>query len=86
MFGDVVGDLSACGISILYSLIRNSPITPPTRKWGGTAVVPTDTTASDDVERVRICRNEMFGHAANEVFKKFVDDIRKICKRFDKWK
>lgn len=60
-----------CDISLLYKLIRHTcQIIPPTinnkRKmtWGGNLLPSRECTElSDDIERIRIIRNRVFGHA-----------------------
>ncbi|KAK3083934.1 hypothetical protein FSP39_005610 [Pinctada imbricata] len=58
-------------ISLLYVLLRNvctclgvpqtSDLAPPTKGWGKDPTA-TDINMSDDIERIRILRNEIYGH------------------------
>ncbi|XP_062592540.1 uncharacterized protein LOC134253980 [Saccostrea cucullata] len=55
-------------ITLLYTLIRNisTKIPPPTKGWGGNTMPPVgETTIGDDIERIRMIRNSMFGHISS---------------------
>ncbi|XP_062585885.1 uncharacterized protein LOC134247559 [Saccostrea cucullata] len=55
-------------ITLLYTLIRNicSKIPPPTKGWGGNKMPSVaETTIGDDIERIRMIRNNMSGHISS---------------------
>ncbi|XP_062587151.1 uncharacterized protein LOC134248782 [Saccostrea cucullata] len=55
-------------ITLLYTLIRNicKTIPLPTNGWGGNTMPSVgETTIGDDVERIRLIRNTMFGHISS---------------------
>ncbi|XP_062609781.1 uncharacterized protein LOC134271592 [Saccostrea cucullata] len=55
-------------ITLLYTLIRNicTKIPRPTKSWGGNAMPSVgETTIGDDIERIRMIRNNMFGHISS---------------------
>ncbi|XP_061172814.1 uncharacterized protein LOC133182101 [Saccostrea echinata] len=57
-----VPDYSKFDVSLLYTLIRNlCQCLKPSQGWGENPS-PTDTQIGDDIERLRLFRNEMFGH------------------------
>lgn len=50
-------------VSLLYTLIRNlCPSLKPTQGWGTKPKI-TDTQVGDDIERLRLFRNNYYGHA-----------------------
>ncbi|XP_062577488.1 serine/threonine-protein phosphatase 6 regulatory ankyrin repeat subunit C-like, partial [Saccostrea cucullata] len=55
-------------ITLLYTLIRNicTKIPSPTKSWGGNTMPSArEITIGDDVERIRLIRNNMFGHISS---------------------
>ena len=76
-------------ITLLYSLLRHvcRNITPPSQRWGvPTMPSPNEVTVGDDIERIRLLRNKLFGHkskvAISEIeFKKQSSIIPGICSR-----
>ena len=65
---DLISNASTDGykdfdITLLYTLLRNvcSNLRTPTQGWGNEPQ-PTDTTLSDDIERIRLLRNGVFAH------------------------
>ncbi|XP_062584881.1 uncharacterized protein LOC134246510 [Saccostrea cucullata] len=76
--------------TLLYTLIRNfSTITKPTRGWGLTALPASgEITVGDDVERIRLIRNNVFGHVNSALTSQSVFDdcwsaISDICTRLE---
>ncbi|XP_078319771.1 uncharacterized protein LOC111122013 [Crassostrea virginica] len=52
-------------VTLLYTLLRNvcQNITPPSKYWGmSTMPSPNKVTVGDDIERIRLLRNKLFGH------------------------
>lgn len=87
-----------CDVSLLYSLIRytcqiNPPTVTPRREltWGGFRIPSRECTElGDELERMRIIRNRIFGHIHNtEVedndFQKYFGISLGICQRLN-WK
>ncbi|XP_062575505.1 uncharacterized protein LOC134237418 [Saccostrea cucullata] len=79
-------------ITLLYTLIRNfSTITKPTRGWGLKALpAPGEITEGDDVERIRLIRNNVFGHVnsastSQPVFDDCWSIISDICTRLESY-
>ncbi|XP_062574015.1 uncharacterized protein LOC134235868 [Saccostrea cucullata] len=78
-------------ITFLYTLIRNvcSNVPKPTNGWGGdTMPEPGHILIGDDIERIRLMRNEVYGHVADTWmsdtdFQKHFQIIREISKRMD---
>ncbi|XP_062595836.1 uncharacterized protein LOC134257209 [Saccostrea cucullata] len=76
-------------ITLLYTLIRNicTKIPRPTKGWGGSTMPSVgEITIGDDVERIRMIRNDMFGHISSaSTSKTDFDDtwivITDICQR-----
>ena len=76
-------------ITLLYSLLRNvcQNIPPPSQRWGvSTMPSPNDVTVGDDIERIRLLRNKLFGHISKVAiseseFKKQSSIIPSICSR-----
>ena len=77
-------------ITLLYTLLRNvcQNITPPSQRWGvSTMPSQNEVTLGDDIERIRLIRNKLFGHiseaAVSETeFKEYWSIISDICIRF----
>ncbi|XP_056003727.1 uncharacterized protein LOC125662515 [Ostrea edulis] len=77
-------------ITLLYTLLRNLKclkITAPTQGWG-TSQRPGngETTPGDDIERIRLIRNKIYGHVAvpalsETEFQEHWSNISDICKR-----
>lgn len=58
-----IPDYSRFDVTLLYKLIRNlCPLPSPTQGWGNTPQA-TDTQISDDIERLRLFRNNYHAHA-----------------------
>lgn len=60
-----IGCYKEFDITLLYTILRNycPNIQPPTKKWGlKTMPLLTETTVGDDIERIRIIRNNLIGH------------------------
>ena len=58
---------------------------PPTNGWGK-PVLSSGTTVGDDVERIRVLRNEVYGHISNtadagKISSQFWSDVKDICSR-----
>ncbi|XP_048769753.2 uncharacterized protein LOC125675940 isoform X2 [Ostrea edulis] len=78
-------------ITLCYTLIRNmcTKVCKPTNGWGIHSI-PNDqeTTLGDDIERIRIIRNEIFGHTnsasiSETEFRKYWSIIFDVCKRME---
>ncbi|XP_078309777.1 uncharacterized protein LOC111120402 isoform X2 [Crassostrea virginica] len=77
-------------ITLLYTLLRNvcqSSIQPPSQKWG-LSEMPSknEITVGDDIERIRLCRNKLFGHISEAAipeteFQEYWSIITDICTR-----
>lgn len=58
-----IPDYNKFDVSLLYTLIRNlCPSLKPTRGWGNEPM-DTDTKVGDDIERLRLLRNNTYAHA-----------------------
>ena len=76
-------------ITLLYTILRNvcQNITPPTQNWGvSTMPSPNEVTVGDDIERIRLIRNSLFGHISEAAiskreFKRYLSIISGICTR-----
>ena len=76
-------------ITLLYMLLRNvcHNITPPSQNWGvSTMPSPSEVTLGDDIEKIRLIRNNLFGHISEAAiskteFKKHWSIISGICTR-----
>ena len=76
-------------ITLLYTLLRNvcQNITPPSQNWGvSTMPSPNEITVGDDIERIRLCRNKLFGHIFEAAipeteFQEYWSTISDICTR-----
>lgn len=79
-------------VSLLYTLIRNlCPSFKPTQGWG-TEPKTTDTQVGDDIERLRLFRNNYYGHAdSTELpdgdFENLWKELKSVIKRLQtkKW-
>ena len=76
-------------ITLLYTLLRNvcQNVTPPSQNWG-VSQMPSqnEITVGDDIERIRLIRNKLFGHisepAISEIeFQEHWSIISGICTR-----
>ncbi|XP_061191675.1 uncharacterized protein LOC133199872 [Saccostrea echinata] len=82
----VVPDYNKFDVSLLYTLIRNlCPQLKPTQDWGKTPSI-TDLQVGDDIERLRVFRNEMFAHLDSScvedvVFTSKWQDLEQIFQR-----
>ncbi|XP_061192989.1 uncharacterized protein LOC133201212 [Saccostrea echinata] len=76
-------------ISLLYKLLRSicTRIQKPTNGWGGnTMPAEGDTTVGDDIERIRLIRNNLFGHVSSAstsltTFNNYWTIISEVCRR-----
>ena len=76
-------------ITLLYTLLRNvcQHMPSPSQNWGvSTMPSPNEVTVGDDIERIRLIRNKLFGHipeaAISETdFKDYWSIISDICTR-----
>ena len=76
-------------ITLLYALLRNvcQNITPPSQNWGvSTMPSQSEVTLGDDIERIRLIRNNLFGHISEAAiskteFKRYLSIISGICSR-----
>lgn len=65
-------DYSKFDVTLLYTLIRNlCPSLRPTQGWGNEPQI-TDTQLGDDIERLRLFRNNYYAHAVSEA----ISDIK----------
>lgn len=77
-------------VTLLYTLIRNlCPSLTPTQGWG-IAPRTIDTSIGDDIERLRLFRNNCFAHAdSTEIpdaeFENLWKDVKSTFKRIDKF-
>ena len=82
-------------ITLLYIILRNlcsnlrdsstPDLPPPSQNWGKEPK-PTDLTLSDDIERIRLLRNEVFAHLPRAEFsetdyKKYWGQLKDVCHR-----
>lgn len=69
-------DYNKCDVTLLYTLIRNlCSLSSPTQGWGNEPKL-TDTQLSDDIERLRLFRNNYFAHASTaEISDKLFHDL-----------
>jgi hypothetical protein len=78
-------------ISLLYILLRNvcARLPPPTNGWGNpTPVIAVGLRLTDEVERIRISRNTIYGHVTKAVvsnadFNQYWTDIDAVLGRLD---
>ena len=76
-------------ITLLYTLLRNvcKNITPPSENCGVSNIPsPNEVTVGDDIERIRLIRNKLFGHIpvaaiSETVFEDYWSTISDICSR-----
>ena len=76
-------------ISLLYTLLRNvcQNITPPSQNWGVFNMPsPNEVTVGDDIERIRLLRNNVFEHISEAAipeteFQQYWSIISEICAR-----
>ena len=76
-------------ITLLYTLLRNvcQNITPPSQGWGVYNMPsPKEVTVGDDIERIRLIRNKLFGHISEAAvsktdFQEYWSTISDICSR-----
>lgn len=79
-------DYSKFDVTLLYTLIRNlCPSLRPTRGWGFEPNVR-DTKIGDDIERIRLFRNNFYAHASstaisNDEFKNLWTGLKFVIKR-----
>ena len=91
----VISDASTNGykdfdITLLYTLLRNvfnNSISPPSQSWG-VSEMPSqiEITVGDDIERIRLIRNTVFGHISEAAitetdFQEYFTIISDICTR-----
>ena len=75
--------------TLLYTLLRNvcRNIQPPSRNWGVSKMPPqNEVTVGDDIERIRLLRNKLFGHISEAAipeteFQDYWSTISDICTR-----
>lgn len=83
-------DYSKFDVTLLYTLIRNlCPSLTPTRGWGFEPNA-TDTKIGDDIERIRLFRNNFYAHASstaisNDEFENLWIDLKSVIKRIAKF-
>ena len=76
-------------ITLLYTLLRNvcQNITPPSQRWGvSTMPSSNEVTVGDDIERIRLIRNNVFGHVSTAAiseteFQECWSTISGVCTR-----
>ena len=76
-------------ITLLYTLLRNvcQNIPPPSQRWGmSTMPSSNEVTVGDDIERIRLLRNKVFGHISEAAiseteFKEHWSVMLGICTR-----
>lgn len=79
-------DYSTFDVTLLYTLIRNlCPSLTPTRGWGREPNVM-DTNIGDDIERLRLYRNNFYAHCPSAVisddkFWRFWSNLKSVIKR-----
>ena len=86
------GDYKECDITLTYTVLRNcaktNKVLCPSKGWGKVPVQPGDVKLGDDLERIRICRNEIYGHVPTTDMStvQYIDYMQKwqdICMRMD---
>lgn len=81
-------DYNKFDVALLYTLIRNLCCLPsPAQGWGERPKA-TDTEISDDIERLRLFRNNYYAHASSAsisdaVFRDVWRNLKLVIKRFD---
>ena len=87
----IKGDYSECDITLLYTLLRNLPITQialcPTAGWGA-PVQHGSVALGDAIERIRDLRNQMYGHTSSTAisvgtYNQLMTELYHICFRMD---
>lgn len=84
------GSYEDLDITLMYTLLRNiCPNIPPPAKGWGDAEFPDvgEVGIGDDIERIRLIRNKVYGHASSAsvsqtVFNEYWGMISDICHRF----
>lgn len=82
----VLPDYSKFDVSLSYTLIRNlCPGLEPTRGWGNEPA-PKDTQIGDDIERLRLFRNNNFAHLSSaaipdDTFKELYKTLKSVFER-----
>lgn len=83
-------DYSEFDVTLLYFLLRSMcSIKPHSEKWGNEPQ-PLDKTLSANIERIRLIRNEDYGHSSqrsisDEDFEKKYQDIKNIVQELEKY-
>ena len=86
------GDYSEFDITLIYSLLRNLPVTNrtlrPSGGWGRLPIGARNVSLGDDIERIREIRNEMYGHVAttyipDTIYNQYMADLQAIVTRMD---
>ena len=84
------GSYDECDISLLYILFRNiaPKLFKPTNGWGITPIRPTAVSSADDVERIRLLRNNIYGHVSaarmdTPSYNKMVAEVNHVMQRLD---
>lgn len=79
-------DYKQFDVTLLYKLIRNlCPSLTPTKGWGNEPQ-PTDTQLGDDIERLRLFRNNYYAHAVSKTipdteFETLWKDLKSVIRR-----
>lgn len=79
-------DYKQFDVTLLYKLIRNlCPLLRPTQGWGNTPQT-TDTKLGDDIERLRLFRNNYYAHAVSKTipdteFETLWKDLKSVIRR-----
>lgn len=79
-------DYKQFDVTLLYKLIRNlCPLLRPTQGWGNTPQT-TDTKLGDDIERLRLFRNNYYAHAVSKTipdteFESLWNDLKSVIRR-----
>lgn len=75
-------------ITLLYTLLRNvcQNILPPSHNWGIMPSSPDEITVGNDMERIRLIRNQLYGHISEVAipeteFEEYWSTIVDICTR-----
>lgn len=81
-----VPDYKSFDVTLLYTLIRNLCSLPSPAQGWGKEPKPTDTQMSDDIERLRLFRNNYYAHAesaviSDAVFKDVWRDLKLVFRR-----
>ena len=86
------GNYKECDITLLYAVLRNCTVTNkavrPTKGWGTVPVQPGDINLGDDLERLRIIRNAVYGHVpstdiSESDYYSYMKELQDICIRMD---